>query len=157
MSSHFEQVRAEVRQLLKRQGLRATAARLAVLVALHEQKAPMTHEAVMEALPAGAYDKASIWRVLSDLAGVDIVRSTLFMRILWRRELPTRTFRYDARRSFARNTTQRRLPHTNCWTLRELHRIRLIHRLELLKARLFDRIDHGLYTCNRGVRCDPVA
>lgn len=87
MSSHIEQVRAEVRQLLKRQGLRATAARLAVLVALHEQKAPMTHEAVMEALPAGAYDKASVWRVLSDLAGVDIVRRMDLGDRVWRYEL----------------------------------------------------------------------
>ncbi len=74
MSSQLEKVQAEVRALLKAQGMRATAQRLAVLVVLHEKKTPMTHEDVMGVLSSGMYDKASIWRVLSDLAGVGILR-----------------------------------------------------------------------------------
>ena len=36
--------------------MRATAARIAVLVTLHEQRGPMTHEQVMETLPEGGFD-----------------------------------------------------------------------------------------------------
>ena len=86
MTTHIEQVRAEVRALLKAQGMRATSARLAVLVALHEQKTPMTHEQVMGILPSGVFDKASVWRILSDLAGVGILR---------RMDLGDRSWRYE--------------------------------------------------------------
>ena len=87
MTNHIEQVRAEVRALLKEQGMRATSARLAVLVALHEKKIPMTHEEVMGSLPSGVYDKASVWRVLSDLAGVGILRRMDLGDRVWRYEL----------------------------------------------------------------------
>ena len=87
MSQHLESVQAEVRALLKTQGMRATAQRLAVLVLLHEQKAPMTHEEVMGLLAPGLYDKASVWRVLSDLAGVGIVRRMDLGDRVWRYEL----------------------------------------------------------------------
>jgi len=87
MSSKLEKVQAEVRALLKAQGMRATAQRLAVLVVLHEKKTPMTHEDVMGVLSAGMYDKASIWRVLSDLAGVGIVRRMDLGDRVWRYEL----------------------------------------------------------------------
>jgi len=87
MSKKLEKVQAEVRALLKVQGMRATAQRLAVLVVLHEQKAPMTHEEVMGLLSSGLYDKASIWRVLSDLAGVGILRRMDLGDRVWRYEL----------------------------------------------------------------------
>lgn len=87
MSKHLENVQTEVRALLKSQGMRATAQRLAVLVLLHERKAPMTHEEVMGALSPGMYDKASVWRVLSDLAGVDILRRMDLGDRVWRYEL----------------------------------------------------------------------
>ena len=41
MSNHLKEVQAEVRALLKEQGMRATAQRIAVLLILHEQKVPM--------------------------------------------------------------------------------------------------------------------
>ena len=87
MSNKLEKVQAEVRALLKEQGMRATAQRMVVLVTLHEQKAPMTHEEVMAILPPGTYDKASVWRVLSDLAGVGIVRRMDLGDRVWRYEL----------------------------------------------------------------------
>ena len=34
----------------------------------------MTHEQIMASLPAGAFDKASVWRILSDLAEHRILR-----------------------------------------------------------------------------------
>jgi len=87
MSNKLNKVQTEVRALLKAQGMRATAQRLAVLVSLHEEKAPMTHEEVMGRLSAGLYDKASIWRVLSDLAGVGILRRMDLGDRVWRYEL----------------------------------------------------------------------
>jgi len=87
MSKHLKDVRTEVRGLLKAQGLRATAQRLAVLVLLHEQKSPMTHEGVMGLLAPGLYDKASVWRVLSDLSGVGILRRMDLGDRVWRYEL----------------------------------------------------------------------
>jgi Fur family ferric uptake transcriptional regulator len=87
MSNNVEKVQSEVRALLKNQGMRATAQRLAVLLILHEQEAPMTHEEVMGLLSAGLYDKASVWRVLSDLAGVGIVRRMDLGDRVWRYEL----------------------------------------------------------------------
>ena len=87
MSNHLKEVQAEVRGLLKEQGMRATAQRIAVLVILRNQKVPMTHEEVMGLLAAGLYDKASVWRVLSDLAGVGILRSMDLGDRVWRYEL----------------------------------------------------------------------
>jgi Fur family ferric uptake transcriptional regulator len=87
MSNHLKEVQAEVRGLLKEQGMRATAQRIAVLVILHKQKVPMTHEEVMGLLAAGLYDKASVWRVLSDLAGVGILRRMDLGDRVWRYEL----------------------------------------------------------------------
>lgn len=47
----------------------------------------MTHEEVMGRLAPGLYDKASVWRVLSDLAGVGIVRRMDLGDRVWRYEL----------------------------------------------------------------------
>ena len=58
-----------------------------MLVALHEQRAPMTHEQVMATLPSGAYDKASVWRILSDLADAGILRRMDLGDRIWRYEL----------------------------------------------------------------------
>ena len=82
-----DQVREEVRSLLHAQGMRATAARIAVLTVLHERQSPLTHEQVMSHLGAGAYDRASIWRVLSDLAGCNILRRMDLGDRVWRYEL----------------------------------------------------------------------
>ena len=87
MPDALTKVQKEVRALLKNQGMRATAQRIAVLVVLHEQQGPMTHEEVMGLLSPGLYDKASIWRVLSDLAGVEIVRRMDLGDRVWRYEL----------------------------------------------------------------------
>lgn len=85
--AHVHEVRDEVRTLLKQHGLRATAPRIAVLVVLHEHGRPMTHEQVMEALPQGVHDKASIWRILADLAEIDVLSRMDLGDRVWRYEL----------------------------------------------------------------------
>ena len=80
-------VRSEVRDLLRSAGLRVTLQRLEVLVVLHNEAAPMTHEQIMSSLPAGTGDKASVWRLLADLAKRDILRRMDLGDRVWRYEL----------------------------------------------------------------------
>ena len=47
----------------------------------------MTHEQIMASLPAGAFDKASVWRILSDLADHRILRRMDLGDRVWRYEL----------------------------------------------------------------------
>ena len=87
MGRSSQEVRDEVRSLLRERGLRATSARIGVLEVLHKQQRPMTHEAVMAQLPDGVFDKASVWRILADLAESGLLlRMDLGDRI-WRYEL----------------------------------------------------------------------
>ncbi len=67
--------------------MRATAARIAVLVTLHEQAGPMSHEQVMEVLSEGHYDKASVWRILADLADCGVLSRMDLGDRIWRYEL----------------------------------------------------------------------
>lgn len=85
--AHVHEVRSEVRSLLKERGLRATGARITVLEVLHEQRGPMTHEQVMDVLPTGVHDKASIWRILADLAEAGVLSRMDLGDRVWRYEL----------------------------------------------------------------------
>jgi len=82
-----ELIRDEVRGLLHTRGLRATASRIAALEVLHEQQGPMSHEQIMGKLPEGLHDRASIWRILSDLADAGILRRMDLGDRVWRYEL----------------------------------------------------------------------
>jgi Fur family ferric uptake transcriptional regulator len=87
MKDAIELIRNEVRGLLRERGLRATASRIAVLEVLHQQAGPMTHEQVMGKLPEGIHDRASIWRILSDLADTGLLRRMDLGDRVWRYEL----------------------------------------------------------------------
>ena len=87
MGSAIEKVRDEVRTMLRERGLRATSSRIGVLEVLHEKSLPMTHEQVMEQLPGGVHDKASVWRILSDLADSGLLRRMDLGDRVWRYEL----------------------------------------------------------------------
>ncbi len=87
MAGQLDGVRDEVRGLLRARGLRATAVRVAVLVLLHEKARPMSHDEVMDALPTGAHDQASVWRVLSALADEGLLRKMDLGDRVWRYEL----------------------------------------------------------------------
>lgn len=86
MTPGAHDVAAELRERLRALGLRATAPRLAVLTVLHELARPLSHDEVMSRLPAGGFDRASVFRVLADLAEV---------RLLRRMDLGDRTWRYE--------------------------------------------------------------
>jgi len=87
MNDHLRDVRTELREQLRAGGLRATASRLAVMLALHERQAPMSHDEVMAVLGDGAFDKASIWRILADLADSGLLRRMDLGDRVWRYEL----------------------------------------------------------------------
>ena len=80
-------VEMELRRILKSQGLRVTTVRMAVLTTLHEHEGPMTHEQIMDLLSGQAFDKASVWRLLSDLAEKGVVRRMDLGDRVWRYEL----------------------------------------------------------------------
>ncbi len=77
----------ELRHLLRDRGLRATSARLAVLVQLHDRGAPMTHDEVMDAVGRGAIDKATVYRILADLARENVLVRMDLGDHVWRYEL----------------------------------------------------------------------
>jgi len=87
LAHDLDSVRDEMRALLKQGQLRATSPRLAVLVALHEHGAPMRHEQVMDELSAAAFDRATVWRILSDLADRGLLRRMDLGDRVWRYEL----------------------------------------------------------------------
>ena len=87
MSKKVENMEVEARMLLRQKGLRATTQRLAVLAVLRDHKKPISHEQVMGCLAKGQFDKATVWRVLSDLVGVEIVHRMDLGDRVWRYEL----------------------------------------------------------------------
>jgi Fur family ferric uptake transcriptional regulator len=58
-----------------------------VLEVLHEAKRPLTHEQVMCVLTEEYYDKASVWRVLSDLEEKGLLQRMDLGDRIWRYEL----------------------------------------------------------------------
>jgi len=76
-----------MRDRLREVGLRATRPRLAVLVELHEQAGPLSHPELMELLGANDFDRASVYRILSDLADATILRRMDLGDKVWRYEL----------------------------------------------------------------------
>ena len=81
---------SELKARLREVGLRATSARAAVLDALIEAGAPMTHADVCEKLAHSEFDRATIYRNLTDLAEAGLVRRHDLGDRLWRYELADR-------------------------------------------------------------------
>jgi Fur family ferric uptake transcriptional regulator len=63
-----------MRSQLRTAGLRATPSRLAVLELLHASGAPMSHGDVADRLAAEAWDRATLYRNLVDLAEARLAR-----------------------------------------------------------------------------------
>jgi Fur family ferric uptake transcriptional regulator len=58
-----------------------------VLTALHDRKGPMNHDEVMHSLAGRGFDKASVWRILSELSDKDLLRRMDLGDRVWRYEL----------------------------------------------------------------------
>ena len=66
----------ETRAAVRAKGLRATPSRLAVLELLRASDSPMSHGDVADRLANQAWDRATIYRNLTDLAEVGLARRT---------------------------------------------------------------------------------
>lgn len=79
-------VTEDVRTALRTRGLRATPSRIAVIELLRAEGAPMSHSDVADRLAAHPWDRATIYRNLTDLAGVGLARRTDVGDHVWRFE-----------------------------------------------------------------------
>lgn len=79
--------RDELRARLREVGLRATKTRLAVLVELHEHAGPLSHPELMRLLGAQNLDRATVYRILADLAEATLLRRMDLGDKVWRYEL----------------------------------------------------------------------
>jgi Fur family transcriptional regulator, ferric uptake regulator len=76
----------ELRTSVRAKGLRATPSRLAVLELLRTNDVPMSHGDVADRLSASSWDRATIYRNLTDLAEVGLVKRTDIGDHIWRFE-----------------------------------------------------------------------
>lgn len=82
MAKNLDELRAAVRA----RGLRATPSRLAVLDVVRGTEAPVSHGEVADRLASQAWDRATIYRNLTDLAEVGLLRRTDVGDHVWRFE-----------------------------------------------------------------------
>ena len=102
-ASRLETVKARVRDA----GLRCTAARLAVLDHLGSAAGPRTHAEVSEALATLGFDRATIYRNLTELTEKKLVS---------RVELGDHVWRFEIRRSGDHGSAGEDHPHFLCTT-----------------------------------------
>ena len=79
----------ELRAAVRGKGLRATTSRIAVLELLRASDSPMSHGDVADRLANQAWDRATIYRNLTDLAEAGLVRRTDVGDHVWRFEAKT--------------------------------------------------------------------
>jgi len=80
------QTRDELRTVVRAKGLRATPSRLAVLELLRASETPMSHGDVADRLATQAWDRATIYRNLTDLSEAGLLRRTDIGDHVWRFE-----------------------------------------------------------------------
>lgn len=78
---------SDLRDRLRKAGLRATSARVGVLKALESSKAPLTHAEVYEQVAADGFDRATVYRNLIDLADARFLKRYDLGDHVWRFEL----------------------------------------------------------------------
>jgi Fur family ferric uptake transcriptional regulator len=76
----------ELRAAVRAAGLRATPSRLAVLELLRGTEGPLSHGDVADRLASQAWDRATIYRNLTDLAEAGLLRRTDLGDHVWRFE-----------------------------------------------------------------------
>ena len=80
-------IRSQMKVRLRAKGLRATRPRLAVLAQLHRLGRPLSNPELMASLGTSAFDRASVYRILSDLAEAGLLRRMDLGDKVWRYEL----------------------------------------------------------------------
>jgi Fur family ferric uptake transcriptional regulator len=77
---------AELKAEIRRQGMRGTGSRVAVLAYLSKATAPLSHTEIHEALVDRGYDRATIYRNLMDLAQAGLLIRADLGDHVWRFE-----------------------------------------------------------------------
>ena len=80
-------VHSEMRDRLHSRGLRATRSRLAVLESLHDAAGPRSHLELMSEIGQGQLERATVYRILSDLSEAGLLRRMDLGDKVWRYEL----------------------------------------------------------------------
>ncbi len=86
----------ELKSLLRESGLRATSQRIAVLRCLGATAKPLSHAEVCELLADYGFDRATVYRNLTDLTEAGLVRRTDLGDHVWRFELITTSDHHGA-------------------------------------------------------------
>ncbi|MBL8604091.1 MAG: transcriptional repressor [Myxococcales bacterium] len=76
-----------IRSLVREAGLRVTAPRVAVIQRLVAAGGPVTHAEIADALAPDGWDRATLYRNLSDLTEAGLLRRTDMGDHVWRFEL----------------------------------------------------------------------
>ena len=76
--------RVWARDILQGAGLRATPARVATLLVLRDASSPLTHAEVTDRLIDHDFDKATIYRNLSDMSSANLLRRSELGDHVWR-------------------------------------------------------------------------
>ncbi len=76
-----------VRQIVRSVGLRSTPARIAVMVALRKATRPQTHAELSDLLVPLGFDKATVFRNLTDLTDAELISRTELGDHVWRFEI----------------------------------------------------------------------
>ena len=100
-----------VRAVVRDAGLRCTAARLAVLQHLFQARGPKTHAEVATALADRGFDRATIYRNLTELTEA---------RLVSRMELGDHVWRFEIRRPQSGHGNKDEHPHFVCTTCGEV-------------------------------------
>ena len=77
----------EVRKVIRDAGLRVTAPRVAVMLRVEQTQGPVTHADIADALSPQGWDRATIYRNLTDLTEAGLLRRTDMGDHVWRFEL----------------------------------------------------------------------
>lgn len=78
---------SDLKEQIRRAGLRGTGSRIAVLRVLREARVPLTHAEVSERLESLGYDHATIYRNLMDLSRVGLLARADLGDHSWRFEM----------------------------------------------------------------------
>ena len=90
----------ELRAQIRKAGLRATRSRVTVLRLLHNRDSPTSHPEVNDALGEDGWDRATLYRNLTDLTDAGLLRRVDLGDHVWRFELVTAHHDGDAHPHF---------------------------------------------------------
>lgn len=85
MADHEAEVE-QIREAIRKAGLRCTPARISVMRELRASKSPQTHAELADRLVPLGFDKATVFRNLSDLTDAELLRRTELGDHVWRFE-----------------------------------------------------------------------